>query len=192
MLLAARHRERRLAPRQDQAPHQRGETVGVVDVEVGDHHVGQGGGSTAASRSFWIGLPPQSTRTASLRPRTRARCCRDGATEARWTCRGTRSARRPPLRLAGAPEQERDGHDRGGDAEHAHHLGDPERPEHQGIGADPLGHEAAERVEADVGEEQRPGARANRSRRTQRRDANTPRSQSDSYRNVGWKNWSWA
>src|SRR6266496_1218832 len=86
-------------------------------------------GSVPASMSRWPGLPPQSTSTASL-----------PATKSIEVASRSRPGRAP----------EREGH-----ADDAGDLGDPNGPEHERVRAESLGDEAADRVEPEVGQEQR-------------------------------------
>src|SRR3970282_721318 len=111
-------------------------------------------GSTPARRSFWAGLPPQSTRTASLSPtRTRDGVARSRPGTAPELPRKTKCTASGGG--AGAAQEQRDAHEREPHADDAGHLGDSNGPEHERVGAERLGDEAADGVEPDVGQEQR-------------------------------------
>src|SRR5262245_37936036 len=126
-------------------------------------------GSTPARSSFWKGLPPQSTSTASPSltntsavlsrsregtergvPRTTSRTTRDEA--------GSRRPSPGPLprgeRVTRASDENGHEDQRGQHAEQADELGDPDGPQHERVGAEPLGEEAARRVQAQIDEEQ--------------------------------------
>src|SRR3990170_9106245 len=111
-------------------------------------------GSTPARRSFWAGLPPQSTRTASLSP-----------TKTREVVSRSRPGMAPELPRktkctasgggAGAAQEQRDAHERERHADDAGQLGDSNGPEHERVGAERLGDEAGGGGEAPRGEEKR-------------------------------------
>src|SRR5215470_518377 len=112
-------------------------------------------GSTAARRSFWIGLPPQSSSTAprSL-TKTSEVLSRPSEGTAPEVPRNAKCNAGPSgSRGAGAAKHERDPHHRHGDAEQAHQLGHAERPQHERIGANAFGDEPARRIEPEIGEE---------------------------------------
>src|ERR1700675_2857015 len=111
-------------------------------------------GSVPASMSFWAGLPPQSTRTASREP-----------TKTRDVVSRFRPGRAPELPRktkctasggdAGPAQKQRDAHERQRHADDAGQLRHAERPEHERVGSESLGDETADRVEPEVGQEQR-------------------------------------
>src|SRR5215831_14603465 len=98
-------------------------------------------GSTAARRSFWIGLPPQSSSTA---PRSLTKTIEVLSRPSEGTApevpRNAKCNADPSGGGgASAAEHERHPDHRHGDAEQAHQLGHAERPEHERIGANTLG-----------------------------------------------------
>src|SRR5262245_41004566 len=115
-------------------------------------------GSTAARRSFCMGLPPQSRSTAppSL-TKTIEVLSRPSEGTAPEVPRNAKCTAGPSDgRGAGAAKHERNPNHRHGDTEQAHQLSHAERPQHERIGANALGDEAARRVEPEIGEEERP------------------------------------
>src|SRR5712691_2206029 len=114
-------------------------------------------GSTAAIRSFWTGLPPQSTRIAPSGATTTSEVvsrASDGtAPEVPRNARCTSS--HTFLGDPAALQQQRDAEGSQGERHHADELRDAERPEHQRIDPDRLDAKAPERVETEVGQEQR-------------------------------------
>src|ERR1700675_965740 len=104
-------------------------------------------GSTPARRSFWAGLPPQSTRTASRSP-----------TKTRDVVSRSRPGMAPELPRktkctssgggAGAAQKQRYTHERERHADDAGQLRHPKVSEHECIGAEDLGDETADGVKA--------------------------------------------
>src|SRR5258705_2435978 len=114
-------------------------------------------GATSARRSFCMGLPPQSTRTASPSPtktievvsRSRAGTAAELPRNVKCTASG-----------GGAGPAEEHGHaDQGeGHPDHARELGDTNGTEHEGVRAEGFGHEATHGIETEVGEEEGAGS----------------------------------
>src|SRR5215467_4816509 len=111
---------------------------------------------TPARSSFCIGLPPQSTSTASPSPtktievvsRSRAGAAPAVPRNVKCTASGGR---------AGSAQEQGHPDEREGHSHYARELGDANRPEHEGVGAQRFREEAAHRVEAQVCQEQRAG-----------------------------------
>src|ERR1700675_5150685 len=102
-------------------------------------------GSTPARRSFWAGLPPQSTRTASLSPtKTRDVVSRFRPGMAPELPRKTKCTASGAG--AGPTQKQRDTHERERHADNAGQLCHPKRPEHERVGAESLGDETANGV----------------------------------------------
>src|SRR5205809_2878885 len=114
-------------------------------------------GATPARRSFCMGLPPQSTRTASPSPtktmevvsRSRAGTAPELPRNVKCTASG-----------GGASPAEEHGHaDQGEEhSDHARELGDPNGTEHEGVRAESFGHEAAHGIQAQIREEEGAGS----------------------------------
>src|ERR1700730_13450808 len=111
-------------------------------------------GATPALRSFCIGLPPQSTSTASPPPtktmdvvsRSRAGTAPELPRKVKCTASG---------RGAGATQEHGHADQRQRDAHHARKLGDTDGSEHERVGAEGFGHEAAQRIEPQIRQEER-------------------------------------
>src|ERR1700693_3484671 len=111
-------------------------------------------GSVPASMSFWAGLPPQSTRTASRSPtKTREVVSRFRPGTAPELPRKTKCTASGGG--AGPTQKQRDTHERERHADDAVQLCHPKRPEHERVGAESLSDETANGVQPEVGQEQR-------------------------------------
>src|SRR5215470_10841753 len=111
---------------------------------------------TPARSSFCIGLPPQSTSTASPSPTntievvSRSRAGTAPAVPRKVKCTASDGGA-GPAQEQGHPD-EREGH-----SHHARELSDANGPEHERIRAQRLREEPAHRVEAQIRQEQRAG-----------------------------------
>src|SRR6266571_5146847 len=115
-------------------------------------------GSTPARMSFWAGLPPQSTSTggAPLSSNTMDVVSRSGPGTAPDVPRKTKRTGKSGRRV-GSAEQERNADHGQPDPDEARQLGHAQRPQHQGVGAQGLGQEAADGVQAEIRQEERAG-----------------------------------